>query len=48
MQSTLSYAPLAEDFDEAFFDAPVITMRRAEPCAAPPETVDDEPEQGEP
>jgi hypothetical protein len=47
MQSTLSYAPTDEDFDEAFFDPPVITMRRAE-AEAIPETVDDEPEQGEP
>lgn len=48
MQSTLSYAPRDEDFDEAFFDPPVITMRRTEAPAFVPETVDDEPEQGEP
>lgn len=26
MQTTLAYAPTAEDLDEVFFDAPIITL----------------------
>jgi len=41
LQTTLAFAPMPEDFEEVFFDAPVIAF-------APPPRDDEESEQGEP
>ena len=41
LQTTLAFAPDAEDLDEVYFDAPVLAF-------APPVRDDEESEQGEP